>query len=242
MISGCHSEQTSADVANVNRIASLPNPAGRAGGACTVALLEILYRNREISFQQLLLDLRKSLEQKGMSQIPQLSSSRPLETKETPFSLCDGPGKRRAFLVGINYVGKSGQLSGCHNDILNMKKYLVECQGYSPNNILVLMDDGKHIFPTRQKIILGLQQLVKQSKAGDNAYFHYSGHGGLLDPEGFNAFKMQQKKYDETLYPLDHERAGQIRDFSLFHHFVQPMAEGVTVTCVMDCCHSGRYV
>jgi hypothetical protein len=48
-----------------------------------------------------------------------------------------------------------------------------------------------------------------------------------------------RKEYDETIYPVDHARSGQIRDFSLFNHFVRPMRSGVTVTCVMDCCHSG---
>lgn len=77
----------------------------------------------------------------------------------------------------------------------------------------------------------------------DILYFYFFsfdvvGHGGLLDPE-WNAFKGSNKEYDETLYPVDHNLAGQIRDFSLFNHFVKPMAAGVTVTCVMDCCHSG---
>jgi hypothetical protein len=60
----------------------------------------------------------------------------------------------------------------------------------------------------------------------------------LLNPD-WNSFKNSNKDYDETLYPLDHERSGHIRDFSLFNHFVKPMPAGVTVTCVMDCCHSG---
>jgi metacaspase-1 len=162
LISGCHSEQTSADVADASCVAQLPNPAGRSGGACTLALLDILYSDSgdKLSFQELLLRLRQSLATKGMSQIPQLTSSRPLELKQTPFTLSNGPGQRRALLVGINYLGQSGELRGCHNDILNVRKYLIDRQGYDPNNILVLMDDGKHIFPTRQKIILGLQQLV----------------------------------------------------------------------------------
>mmetsp|Transcript_23038 Transcript_23038/g.32455 ORF Transcript_23038/g.32455 Transcript_23038/m.32455 type:complete len:301 (-) Transcript_23038:69-971(-) len=76
-------------------------------------------------------------------------------------------------------------------------------------------------------------------------FFHYSGHGGLLLPQ-YNPFKKNCNKnsgtntfYDETLIPLDHESNGQIRDFNLFEHFVKPMAAGVVVTCVMDCCHSG---
>lgn len=65
------------------------------------------------------------------------------------------------------------------------------------------------------------------------------GHGGLLDADWGNVFKQGKKEYDETVYPVDHSRSGQIRDFSLFNHFVKPMPAGVTVTCVMDCCHSG---
>lgn len=41
------------------------------------------------------------------------------------------------------------------------------------------------------------------------------------------------------IYYTPSDSAGQIRDFSLFNHFVKPMSAGVTVTCVMDCCHSG---
>ena len=42
MISGCEDSQTSADVSNVNRF-QLPDPKGRAGGACTSALLNGTY-------------------------------------------------------------------------------------------------------------------------------------------------------------------------------------------------------
>jgi hypothetical protein len=30
-------------------------------------------------------------------------------------------------MVGINYVGQNGELSGCHNDVLNMKKIHYGC-------------------------------------------------------------------------------------------------------------------
>jgi len=107
--------------------------------------------------------------------------------------------------------------------------------------VLLLIDDGRNHHPTRDNIVRALRRLVEQSKPGDSVYFHYSGHGGLLDPQFWNRYKsgVSQKEYDETLYPVDHARAGQIRDFNLFNHFVKPMAAGVTVTCVMDCCHSG---
>lgn len=249
MISGCHSLETSADVSNIHRIdgqGNLPAPEGRAGGACTTALLSILYDSHEkgekATFQQILLELRRKLAQSGMMQVPQLTSSRPLELEETPFSLRSRAqgGTQRALLVGINYYGQTGQLSGCINDVMNVKKYICHHHGFLEKHVLLLIDDGVHK-PTRENIIRALRRLVEQSKPGDSVYFHYSGHGGLLDPDYWNRFKAGKpdKDYDETLYPVDHVRAGQIRDFSLFNHFVKPMAAGVTVTCVMDCCHSG---
>ena len=46
MISGSADSQTSADVFNTGQF-KLPDPAGRAGGACTSALLKVLYRNND---------------------------------------------------------------------------------------------------------------------------------------------------------------------------------------------------
>ena len=43
--------------------------------------------------------------------------------------------------------------------------------------------------------------------------------------------------YDETLIPVDFQKAGQIRDDDLLKILVHPMREGVTMTCLMDCCH-----
>jgi hypothetical protein len=45
--------------------------------------------------------------------------------------------------------------------------------------------------------------------------------------------------YDETLIPLDFRTSGQIRDDDLLRVLVSPMAAGVTMTCIMDSCHSG---
>jgi hypothetical protein len=100
MIAGCHSEQTSADVQNVLRTSNLPNPAGKAGGACTSALLDILYQSGQdavpnaahnkaphITLEQILLELRGRLASQGFDQIPQLTSSRPLQVESTPFDL-----------------------------------------------------------------------------------------------------------------------------------------------------------
>ena len=119
----------SADVSNVKSF-RLPDPAGRAGGACTSALLKVLYADKkrpveDLSFRDVLFKMRSVLQQKKYDQIPQLSSSRPLKV-ETKFDITpeNFSGRKIAVLVGIDYVGQQGELSGCHNDVLNMVRIL----------------------------------------------------------------------------------------------------------------------
>jgi hypothetical protein len=76
---------------------------------------------------------------------------------------------------------------------------------------------------------------VADSKPGDVAYCHYSGHGGKLRDDNND----EEDGYDETLVPLDFKNAGQIRDDDLLDTLVVRMPKGVFVTAVMDCCHSG---
>ena len=49
----------------------------------------------------------------------------------------------------------------------------------------------------------------------------------------------EEDGYDETLIPVDYQRSGQIRDDVVFNELVAAMPAGVTMTCLMDCCHSG---
>jgi metacaspase-1 len=130
MISGCEDRQTSADVSNVHSF-QLPDSQGLAGGACTAALLSVLYEDEqspldEYSFTEVMERMRVNLRQKGFKQIPQLSSSRPINMADK-FKIVpdDLPGTRRAVLIGINYVGaKTGELRGCHNDVFQMVRTL----------------------------------------------------------------------------------------------------------------------
>jgi hypothetical protein len=76
---------------------------------------------------------------------------------------------------------------------------------------------------------------VTTAKDGDVVYLHYSGHGvKLADDDGDEA-----DGFDECLVPLDFQTKGIIRDDDLLKILVKPMAEGVFVTSIMDCCHSG---
>eukprot|EP00574_Skeletonema_japonicum_P002159 CAMPEP_0201720586 /NCGR_PEP_ID=MMETSP0593-20130828/5482_1 /ASSEMBLY_ACC=CAM_ASM_000672 /TAXON_ID=267983 /ORGANISM="Skeletonema japonicum, Strain CCMP2506" /LENGTH=511 /DNA_ID=CAMNT_0048211247 /DNA_START=41 /DNA_END=1576 /DNA_ORIENTATION=+ len=244
MISGSHDVQTSADVSNINSQFELPNPAGRAGGACTAALLQVLYDahdrgDNDMSWVDALREMREILLEKGFDQIPQLTSSRMIHVDDpfsiTPPSFDPSSNKQRAVLIGINYKGQKGQLSGCHNDVHNVAQYLQEVQGFKNENITILMDDGMHKPPTKSAIISAYKRLVKQTKEGDVVFCHYSGHGGRLPDDNGD----EDDGYDETLIPLDFQKSGQIRDDDLLKILVHPMPANVTMTCLMDCCHSG---
>ena len=236
MISGSEDKQTSADVSNVGSFA-LPDPAGKAGGACTATLLKVLTDNRgaKISWIELLRRMRDVLRSKGFSQVPQLSSSELLNVNDefhiVPPETKEANGAKRAVLIGINYTGQQGQLSGCHNDAKNIKNYLIQKEGFQEKDMLVLMDDGNHHPPTRKNIMDAFARITQYSKAWDTVFIHYSGHGGrVADRSG-----DEEDGYDETLIPVDFKSAGHILDDELFTELVKKMPKDVHVTVLVRC-------
>lgn len=241
MISGCQDTQTSADVSNVASF-QLPDPAGRAGGACTSTLLKILYADEhvpedDLSFTEVLDQMREHLGKNSYTQIPQLSSMNPIDVN-SKFDLVPdtATGTRRAVMVGINYVGDSpGELSGCWNDVLNMKKYIMDVHGFEEENIHVLMDDGEHEEPNAKNIINAYKKVVAEAEDGDAIFLHYSGHGTKLRDENGD----EADGYDEALCPRDFQSAGMIRDDDLYEILIKGCPDGVHIVSLMDCCHSG---
>lgn len=242
MISGCEDVQTSADVSNVGSF-NLPDPAGRAGGACTSTLLKLLYADEQeldedLTFTEVLDKMREHLDEDGYTQIPQLSSMNPIDM-DAKFDLVPDhyTGTKRAVMIGINYVGDDpGELSGCHNDVLNMMNYITNCHGFEEENIVVLMDDGENIRPTYRNIINAYKRVISESEPGDSIFLHYSGHGTKIrdDDDG-----EEEDGYDEALCPVDYPSAGVIRDDDLYDIIVKGVSQGVFVVSLMDCCHSG---
>ncbi|KAL7433666.1 hypothetical protein ACHAXH_005447 [Discostella pseudostelligera] len=241
MISGCEDHQTSADVSNVASF-QLPDPAGQAGGACTSTLLNFLYADEKVpeedlSFTEVLEKMRGHLKKKGFTQIPQLSSMNPIDVNHK-FDLVPetATGTRRAVMIGINYVGDSpGELSGCWNDVLNMKRYIKRVHGFKDENIVVLLDDGKHTEPTYENIINAYKRVISQSEDGDAIFLHYSGHGTKLRDDESD----EHDGYDEALCPRDFQSAGMIRDDELYEILVKGLPQGAHLVSLMDCCHSG---
>ncbi len=131
--------------------------------------------------------MREILAASKYTQIPQLTSSRQLDV-HSPFEIVPAgcTGTKRAVIIGINYVGQQGELSGCHNDAHNMMEYIKvelterwlrginakktdtqiisffiqDVHGFKDENITILMDDGVHTEPTRENILNAYRTLV----------------------------------------------------------------------------------
>jgi len=190
MFAGASDDQQSTEVSNVKTF-RLPDPAGKAGGACTSALLQTLYRDDDVeeikyTWAETLALMRDKIEEIGLNQQPQLSSSRPIDLNEELYIVPpDCKGTKRALLAGVNYVGEANALSGCQKDTRNVKEYLIKNAGFLRENMLITMDDGKHHQPTKKLIEDGLMKLAEISQPGDCIFVQFSGHGGrIVDSSG----------------------------------------------------------
>jgi hypothetical protein len=236
MISSSADHQESEEAYNTGKF-DLPNPAGKAGGACTSAFLQAMYENGDgHSWVETLQQMRGALKGFGYDQIPQLTSSRLIDV-DRPLQIAPlGSGRRRALLIGINYVGQEGALTACHNDVNNLREFLTEVYGFGESEMLILMDDGKHHPPTRRNIEDGMIRLTRYSQPGDVCFISFSGHGG--NTEDLVSTRSKQHKspirmhishqlrhllfqqqdgdesdgWDETLIPVDFRTEGHIVD------------------------------
>ncbi|CAD7945718.1 unnamed protein product [Amoebophrya sp. A120] len=143
------------------------------------------------------------------------------------------PGRYKGLLIGINYRGTKAELKGCINDVHNIYSVLTERFGWHPNSLHVLTEDGTP--PTHDNILREMDWLAAGAAPGDTLFMAYSGHGSQQeDPEGFEEDGM-----NDTLLPLDFQRSGMVTDDIIFEKLVQRMPEGVSLTCIIDACHSG---
>ncbi|EAN95387.1 putative metacaspase 5 [Trypanosoma cruzi] len=83
VFSGCDDSGTSADVSNVS---SFGSGLVASGGAATQALTWALVNTSQLSYADIFIRTREILRQKGYKQVPQLSSSKPVDLYK-PFSL-----------------------------------------------------------------------------------------------------------------------------------------------------------
>jgi metacaspase-1 len=138
---------------------------------------------------------------------------------------------KRALLIGINrYQIDGADLRGCVNDVKDLSAALVEFYGFSKKDITVLADGAA----TKKAMEAGIKALVRDSKKGDVAVLHYSGHGSNVPDDNDD----EADGRDEILCPTDLDWKDPLRDDWLRSTF-DGLRGGVSFTVIMDCCHSG---
>ncbi|KAJ1908590.1 Ca(2+)-dependent cysteine protease [Tieghemiomyces parasiticus] len=146
-------------------------------------------------------------------------------------------GRRRALLIGINYIGQTSALKGCINDVHNIKSFLIDCFSFRECDMVILTDDSKdpRSLPTRANLTRAMHWLVSDARPNDSYFFHFSGHGSqVVDTSG-----DEIDGYDETILPVDYKTAGQITDDEMNDIMVRPLPQGCRLTAIFDSCHSG---
>ncbi|KAA1479737.1 hypothetical protein DENSPDRAFT_789529 [Dentipellis sp. KUC8613] len=183
-------------------------------------------------------DIERRREAARADNIRGLDWGRGLEQFQHPqflFSKCTG--RKKALCIGINYAGQSRPLHGCVNDAKSVYRFLIKYYHYDPKNIILLTDDARNPRdqPTRANMLAAMRWLVKGARPHDSLFFHYSGHGGQTRDKNGD----EVDGYDEIIFPVDYQRAGDIVDDDLHHIMVRPLPPGCRLTAVFDSCHSG---
>ena len=144
---------------------------------------------------------------------------------------------KKALLIGINYVGTSSQLRGCINDVLNVKNFLIQEQGFKEEEIRLMTEasDKAENIPIKSNIVAAIKELVKDNGPGSKLVLHYSGHGSWT----YDRNNDEEDRRDESICPLDFRRSGDIIDDELRVLLVEPLNEGAELFCLFDSCHSG---
>ncbi len=151
---------------------------------------------------------------------------------------------KRAFLIGINYIGSSCELKGCVNDVLNVRKLLMDSFCYLPENIIMLDDMGLNEMPTKANILKYLDEFVGKTQDGDTLFIHYSGHGSQVDDiDGDEILNVEAPGKDDVLCPCDYDKyngeEGFITDDYLKANVVNKLPRGAKLRVFFDCCFSG---
>ena len=136
-----------------------------------------------------------------------------------------GAGRRRALCVGIDEY-KRQPLAGCVADAEAWAAVLRE-RGFETEMLL----DGA---ATRDALLGRLRALVGSGVPGDVLVFQFAGHGTrIADADG-----DEGDQRDEAFCPVDVDTGAVVLDDEVREAF-GALAEGVNLTCFIDCCHSG---
>jgi metacaspase-1 len=141
---------------------------------------------------------------------------------------------KRALLVGINDYKTINDLSGCVNDVTNIRDILLKYFGFAVPDIRVITDSRA----SKDEIVTRLKWLIASADKGDTLVFHYSGHGSKVRDR--NDGDELEDHMDEALCPYDvnWDSDSLILDDDLYDIF-KGLKDGVNLEVLLDCCYSG---
>jgi hypothetical protein len=152
----------------------------------------------------------------------------PTPTVPVPVSLPTVSNKKKALVIGINYIGTKYRLSGCINDAYTMDNILRTKYGFSDIQILT---DNTPIKPTAYNISTAIISLLKSGENGDLLFISYSGHGSYTNAIGSD----EQDGRDELLVGSD---IMPVKDNELRNIINKYLKKGVTLVMLSDSCYS----
>ncbi|KAK6151405.1 hypothetical protein DH2020_014040 [Rehmannia glutinosa] len=138
-----------------------------------------------------------------------------------------------ALVVGCNYPGVPGYvLHGCHNDALAMREVLITRFGFDSKHVELVIDKpGSPIMPTGANIKRALNKMIDRAEQGDVLFFHFSGHGMLIQPP-------YAPKEEEVIIASDKNIITSVD----FRQLVNRVPKGATFTILADSCQSGGLI
>jgi hypothetical protein len=165
-------------------------------------------------------------------------------------------GQLHALLIAADYYlsnllpeGSYPSLQGCVRDIQHVELFLKSRLGLANANLIKLTasnvkGSSKPVepveeWPTYVNMVNGFKTLTARAQPGDQAYIHYSGHGGRTPT--VIPWEKGPRALDESLVPIDigDSSARYLRDIELGKLLKDMAAKGIMVTIVLDSCHSG---
>lgn len=156
-----------------------------------------------------------------------LAEDRPVEAPSEEVTPVGAAGRRRALCIGIDRYPAPYGLAGCVGDARLWARTLEQLGFERP---VLLLDEQA----TRGRILGEMERLVEGSRPGDVLVLQYAGHGTRFhDRDG-----EEGDRYDEALVPVDMGQGHFILDDEQ-HEVLARLPEGVSLTCLFDCCHSG---
>jgi lysophospholipase L1-like esterase len=148
-----------------------------------------------------------------------------------------------ALLVGItNYQKHIGldndtvyfpELSGCVNDAMKLKAFLQE----NVNNIFI--EELYNEQATKTNICNTFLTHFKQAQKGDSILFYFSGHGTQEFADACFHTETDKKLECLVAYYDNGRDSYLIADKELRYLISQVAEEGISITFIVDCCHSG---